>query len=125
MSAKSRQRATAAKLNRHRRAIANGPIEPVVITSDAPDVEPIHIFTIDDVPYYMPGYISPALALRMLEVIEDKGEEAGLSYALREVLGDGGHDALKNAEGITSEQFSAVMDIVLTRILATMDAGNS
>lgn len=116
--------------NRQRRFDASKPVEPVVISATAPVVEPIHLFTITgengepDERYYMPGWIGPNLAVKVLERIEMDGEEAAMSYMLFTVLGEETHTALKNAEGMTPEQFAAISDIVMNRVMAALDTGN-
>jgi hypothetical protein len=103
------------------------PIQIDTIENHDP-VEPIHLFTIDGTQYFMPGFISPALALRALEVVELRGQEAGISYMLHEVLGDEAHTALKECESIRPSQLRAIMDIVTNRVLGALEEareGNS
>ena len=97
--------------------------EPIDIDStvDESVVEPIHIFTIDSEKYYMPGEVLPAVALRALEVIELRGQEAGISYMLHEVLGDEAHTALKNCNALRSTQLRAIMDIVSNHVLGALE----
>ena len=123
MSSKSRRKGPERTADRMRRR-RSGPIEPVVIdSSNVKVVDRIHVFTIDDVDYTMDGAPSPALALRMLEMIELKGEEAAMSYAMHEVLGDEAFDALKNCDAITTEQFEAIMEIVGDHVMGALDDG--
>lgn len=116
--------------NRTRRFNASKPFEPVVISPTAPELPDIHLFTITgengepDERYYMPGWIGPNLAVKVLERIEMDGEEAATSYMLFTVLGEKTHTALKNAEGMTPEQFEQITEVVMDRVMAAMPTGN-
>ncbi len=116
--------------NKQRRFDASKPVEPVVISAKPPEVPSIHLFTITgengepDEDYYMPGWIGPNLAVKVLERIEMDGEEAATSFMLWTVLGEETHNALKNAEGMTTEQFAKISDVVMNRVMAAIDTGN-
>lgn len=98
-----------------------GPIEPVVIdTSEYVEAEPVHIFTIDEIDYFMPGEPSPALALRVLEMAELRGDEAATSYMLAEMLGEESHTALKNCDKIRPAQMEAIIEIVSSHMMGSM-----
>jgi hypothetical protein len=113
------------KTNAQRRFDASKPIEPIVIDStDVEEVEDVHLFTLDDVPYFMPGQIGANLALKVLERIELDGEEAGISFMLYTVLGEEAHTALKTCDSLKASQLTAITDVVLDRVLGAMDAGN-
>ncbi len=115
----------------------NKPIEPVFIDASAvPVLDDIHIFSIFTDPevegddkvetrYYMPGFISPSLSLRVLEVIELRGYESGVSFALHEVLGEEAHEALKNCDALKGSHLDAIMEIVMSRVMAALDAENT
>lgn len=104
--------------------VRRGPIEPVVIdTNDYVEAEPIHIFTIDGVEYFMPGEPSPALAMRVLEVAELQGDAAATSYMLAEMLGEESHTALKNCDKIKPAQMEAIIEIVTDHMMGSM-SGN-
>jgi len=127
MSSKSRRQRTgpersAVAMMRRRRS---GPVEPIRIdTSVERVVDRVHVFSIDDVDYFMDAEHPPALALRMLEMTELKGEAAAMSYVLAEVLGEG-HEALKNCEHLTNAQFEAIVDIVADAVMGALDSGKS
>jgi hypothetical protein len=101
------------------------PFVPIEIDSTS-YIEPAmeHIFSIDGVEYFMPVSVPPAIALRVLEVIELQGEEAASSYVLHEVLGDEAHSALKNCTAVTSSQLKAIVEVVTTRAMGALESGN-
>lgn len=126
MSNKSRRTRTTVEQERLRKRfakLAQGPIEPVIIGApdDAEEVAPVHIFSIGETDYYMPGEVPASLALQVLEVTELDGQQAAVSYALRTVLGDDGFDALKNHPTLKRKELSAVMDIVMARVMGALD----
>ena len=119
MSRKSTRTAPARTMRKRR----SGPIEPIIIDTSV-EVEkapPIHIFTIDDVDYFMDAEPSPALALRMLEMAELNGDAAAMSYVLAEVLGPEGHAALKNCDSLTKAQLEAILEIVGDHVMGALD----
>jgi len=119
MSRKSTRTAPARTMRKRR----SGPIEPIVIDTsvEVKKAPPIHIFTIDDVDYFMDAEPSPALALRMLEMAELNGEAAAMSYVLAEVLGPEGHTALKNCDSLTKAQLEAILEIVGDHVMGALD----
>jgi hypothetical protein len=122
MSGKSRYR-TPPKSPKY--AAKEGPFEPIVIdSSDYAEPEREHIFTIDGVEYTMPVTVEPALALRVLEVIEVNGEAAATSFALYEVLGEKAHEALKGCKAMTAAQMMAITDVIMERVLGSLESGN-
>jgi hypothetical protein len=106
-------------------AAKEGPFEPIVIdSSDYAEPEREHIFTIDGIHYTMPKTVEPALALRVLEVIEVDGEAAATSFALYEVLGEEAHEALKGCKAMTAAQMMAITEVIMDRVMGSLESGN-
>lgn len=127
MSGKSRRAMSEQEQMRRKfAAFANAPIEPILLTTNesAEEAPPIHLFSIDDTPYYIPGEVSPSFALRVLEVIERDGEAAATGFAIRTMLGDEGYDALKNHKSLTKRDLATIMNVVMSRVFGVLGSGN-
>jgi hypothetical protein len=99
-------------------------VPPEIDSESYVEPEMEHIFSIDGVQYFMPVSVPPAIALRVLEVIELQGEDAAASYVLHEVLGEEAHTALKNCQAIKSAQLKAIVEVVTERAMGALESGN-
>lgn len=102
--------------------------EPIVIDTreELPEVEQIHLFTIDGVDYSMPAEVPPSVGLQAMEMVRTEGEMVANAWMLEEALGSDGYHALINCRHITIEQMRQIGDIVAEHMLGAFgdDGGN-
>lgn len=100
------------------------PFEPIQITTSPLDpdteVERVHVFSIDDEPYYMPAEIPPAVGLRYMDQVRARGEVAAQAFLLEAVLGVEAYQALINCDDITTEQLEAIGEEIGRRALGPL-----
>jgi len=77
--------------------------------AEAPEVEMIPLFVIDDVEYKVPVEPSPRIGLRYLHILSTDGEEKAAYYMLTKMLGEEGYEALMNYEQLTQDQYDFVL----------------
>jgi hypothetical protein len=76
------------------------------------DAEEIPVFEIDDVTYSVKNVPRSEVALRYLDIATNQGDDAGNYYILTETMGQGAYDALKGVDGLSDEDFQAVIERV-------------
>lgn len=108
-----------------RLAKAIAPAEPGIIElvsdPDAPEAERIPLFSIDGTTYSMPAEVDAATSLRVLDVQRRRGAESALSYALEELVGSEGYQALLNFRGLRKGQLEAIMELVQRHALGNLE----
>lgn len=98
-------------------------VEPVELSSSAPDREPdlVHIFSVDGTPYYLDRNQDATVALTYLRLVRSEGQNVALSYMFEEVMGTEAYEALMNCKGLTPAQLGQVMLVVQTVLLGSQD----
>ncbi len=67
------------------------------------------LFYIDDRPYTVPAHPGAELSLQALDVTRTQGQEVGIAFMLRQMLGDEGYVALMNYRGLAPEDLGKVI----------------
>jgi hypothetical protein len=83
--------------------------EPAAEESDA--IEQVHAFSIGETEYFVPTRVPFFHSVKAMEVYATKGEQAGVAYELRTVLGNEAYEALMGFEGLTEKQFQAILKL--------------
>jgi hypothetical protein len=96
-------------------------------TEEAPPVEMVPLFTIDDEVYEIPKLVPPKVVMQYLRDITDQGLEVALARATRTILGEDAMQALSDCETVKPEQMGAIFKVVARKLLATSEgmAGKS
>lgn len=96
--------------------------EPIRIdSSKVPEIEMVHLFSIDDTDYYMPKRVRPAIAMKFLQEAAEIGVEVAMARAIRTVLGPDTMTALATCDAVTEKQLTQIMDIIENKIYGTID----
>jgi hypothetical protein len=93
----------------------------LVSDPDAPEAERIPLFSIDGTTYSMPTEVDAAASLRVLDVQRRQGEQSALSYALEELVGSEGYQALLNFRGLKKGQLENIMELVQRHALGNLE----
>ncbi|MEV5710178.1 hypothetical protein [Actinoallomurus sp. NPDC052274] len=67
------------------------------------------LFYIDDVAYSVPARPGAEVALQILDAMDERGQEAGIAFMLKKLLGVDGYRALMNYEGLEREDLQQVI----------------
>lgn len=67
------------------------------------------LFYIDDQPYTVPAKPGAEVALQILDAMERLGQEGGIAFMLRKLLGVEGYQALMNYEDLDREDLQQVI----------------
>jgi hypothetical protein len=98
--------------------------EPIrIVTPAKPEpVEMVEIFSIDDVPYFVPKDVSPSVSLRFMKLARQEGMEIAMAGLLEEMLGSEAYDALASYPHLTKEQFADVMLLIRRHTMGAVEA---
>lgn len=96
-----------------------------IVTTEPEPIEQVPAFRIDGVLYSMPAKVSAHTALNLLDRIRTEGREAGMAWALREMLGAKAYGALLKCRSLTSDQLNQIMEMAEKLALGALeDTGN-
>lgn len=100
----------------------DGP-QPVRITTTgpAPQADLVEIFSIDDVPYFIPREISPSVSLRYMKRVRQIGLEIAAGELLEELLGTEAYDALANCKYVTQQHLADVISLVQHQTMGAIE----
>jgi hypothetical protein len=79
---------------------------------DAPPVEMVKVFTLDDRDYYIPKTPPASAVLAFMRVAQEEGEAAGNALLLRLLIGEENYAALESCPTLTFEQYGTIVTIV-------------
>lgn len=90
-------------------------VEPLnldALPQEAPEAPEVHLFTLNDVDYYVPSTIPAGLTLRFLKMARHEGEIQAGGWLLEAVLGEAAYDALMSWEGLTNDILTQLVGAV-------------
>ncbi|WP_274029447.1 hypothetical protein [Streptomyces sp. MMBL 11-1] len=91
---------------------------PPQLSSDTPvEEERETLFVIDDVEYTIPLKVPKSLSLRVMRTARLHGELAASQELMEAVMGEDGFLALMNCPGVTDDQFDAISDHLMKRVM--------
>ncbi len=93
----------------------------IQIDSNEINTQVIDLFSIDGKVYTMPAEVSASVALQMLHVARESGEQAAVSWAMEEVLGKEAYDALRTCKALKAHQLQAVIKVVTEKVMDAME----
>jgi hypothetical protein len=94
----------------------------IATTEAGPDIEKVHLFSIDDDDYYIPHEVPPQVTIRLLrELAEGVSHETAVARAMRDVLGADAMDALADTPDITKGQMDKIMGVLERMVLAAQE----
>lgn len=85
------------------------------------DPNKVHLFTLADKRYYMDKVVPPNIAFRYLRDIRKQGQEKALANVIYDVMGDEAMDALAEAEDMTPEDATQIMDIIKKHVVGQLE----
>lgn len=99
--------------------------EPINLDEDHQERsdEMVTLFILDGEEYKVPAEPPGNLALQILAIARDKGEVIASAYALEEMLGTEGFDALQNYPDLTGPQLDAVIELAGRHALGDLEEG--
>lgn len=101
------------------------PFEPIDLDAthqDRPEEEEmVTLFKLDGEEYQVPASPRANFALQILAIARDKGEVIASAYALEEMLGVEGFEALQSYEELTADQLNAVIELAGKHALGDLD----
>jgi hypothetical protein len=106
-------------------------LDPPPMDADADAEAPTRprdpLFKVEGKVYTIVRSFTAAECLRALEIMVSVSYSASLIYLMKTALGEDGWQALKNAESMTPEQYTQIVDIIKAKSVATskLMAGNS
>jgi hypothetical protein len=89
-----------------------------------PEVEKVHLFTLDETDYFIPAEIRPSVGLKYLFVLKTQGEQAAIADLLYSVLGGPAMEALANSDAMEAEDLKVITEIIRDRAMGAMERGN-
>lgn len=98
---------------------------PVRISTSEPTeaVKQIPLFYIDDQEYTVPAKLPPALGLRYLRDVRDRGSDYATAELLIAALGEEGFDALSECDAIDADQMDSIIEGVIGIAMGAVDPG--
>lgn len=88
-----------------------------------PDDQKELLFTIDDVPYYLPRIVPPREGFRYLRDIKDQGREYAVAAMVERLMGRPALDALCDCTTLTEADYATVQEILEDKVLAATNVG--
>lgn len=88
---------------------------------EAVPVETVDVFTLNGITYGVPKKPPARIALKYLEYVAEHGEEQGVPYLLRLMLGDEGYEALLSHEDLEEHELAAVFTVVCELALGAIE----
>lgn len=86
-------------------------------------VKRVDLFSIDDETWTVPVKLPPAVGLRYLRTVRDRGADAAAAELLTEAVGADAFDALAECDEMNEDDMSAIIDIVMRISLGSVDPG--
>lgn len=80
------------------------------------------LFRVGGKVYDIPKEFTASECLTALEIAATSGSRVSLLWLMHRALGDEGWQALKNAEGMTAEQYKSIQDTIEAKSIATSKA---
>lgn len=101
----------------------NGGIEVLRLTSKAPVAQDmVPLFEIDGVEYSVPRKPRANIALKYLNILEERGPELASVFIFRAMLGDDGYKALSDCESLTDEHLEWLLETLSGLVMGTTEA---
>lgn len=95
----------------------DGEIRPIEIGKRGRSgIEQVHIFTLDDVKYFVPRRPGPAVTLKFQRNLRRMSKDAAVMETLLDLLGENALDKLATSPEVQPEDFADVI-LVVSRIL--------
>lgn len=101
--------------------------EPKILKKTGKKPEMEHLFSIvetneetgedEETKYYIPKKVPYNVTLGALDVAANAGELAAEVFAMKEVLGEDGYEALLNNDELEEEDFDAISEQISQRVL--------
>lgn len=96
--------------------------EPKILKKTGKKPEMEHLFSIvdeegEETKYYVPKTVPYNLTLATLEVAAEAGELAAEVFAMKEILGEDGYEALLANDELEEEDFDAIAEQISTRVM--------
>lgn len=91
-------------------------------SADVDDKDKVHVFTIDDRPYFISGKPRIALPLRYMRNLRKHGQSYAEALFLEEVLGEEAHEALISCDDLTQEELEKVIEIATKAAFGDLEA---
>jgi hypothetical protein len=89
--------------------------------SEAPPEERVPLFYIDDVEYTAPKQFTASFALRYVNVVVNRGIDAGVAWLLENGLSPGGYQALLTHDQLEPEQLAVIVSHLQEMVAGAMD----
>lgn len=95
---------------------AAGDFEPLRLSSKAPAEERVVAFSIDDVDYTIPKFVSRSFAIKVQRRVREIGFENALFEGMEEFYGTAAMDALENCPSLTEDDWDGIQKIFVRAV---------
>lgn len=92
-----------------------GAVEPLnldALPQEAAVADEVHLFTLNDVDYYVPGAIPAGVTLQFLKMARREGEIQAGGWLMEQVLGEEAYDTLMMWKGLTDDILNQLVGAV-------------
>lgn len=97
-------------------------MEPLRLkTGERAPEERVPLFYIDELEVTIPPRFSASFGLRYIDVVTDRGLDAGVVWLLRNALSPGGYEALLNYDDLEPEQFSEIVGNLQSMVVGALE----
>ena len=88
------------------------PLNLDALPQEAAVADEVHLFTLNDVDYYVPGAIPAGVTLQFLKMARREGEIQAGGWLMEQVLGEEAYDTLMMWKGLTDDILNQLVGAV-------------
>jgi hypothetical protein len=97
-------------------------MEPLRLkTGERAPEERVPLFYIDELEVTIPPRFSASFGLRYIDIVTERGLDAGVVWLLKNALSPGGYEALLGYDDLEPEQFSAIVESLQAMVVGALE----